>query len=112
MQGMLKKAFSVKRIMIYTLVIIVTYFATTAYFAPYRRAAKAITYYYGSKGDVVITIQDKLKRWGYYSGSVDGVYGYQTYTAVKYFQSSNGLTADGVVGSATLAALGINQGST
>ena len=109
---MVKKIFSFKKILIYTLVIIVTYFATTAYFAPYRNAAKAITYYYGSRGDVVIQIQDKLKRWGYYTGSVDGVYGYQTFTAVKYFQSKNGLYADGVVGNQTLAALGINTGST
>lgn len=32
------------------------------------------------------TIQTKLKRWGYYKGSVDGIYGSQTREAVKYFQ--------------------------
>ena len=66
---------------------------------------------YGSSGDEVKQIQTKLRDWGYYKGSVDGVYGSQTYEAVKAFQSSNGLTADGIAGSQTLAALGINSGS-
>ena len=38
---------------------------------------------YGSRGTEVRTIQEKLKRWGYYSGSVDGIYGSQTVSAVK-----------------------------
>lgn len=61
----------------------------------------------GSRGETVKTIQKKLKRWGYYSGSVDGIYGSQTVAAVKYFQRKNGLTADGIVGAKTLAALGM-----
>ena len=32
---------------------------------------------YGSRGQEVRTIQDKLKRWGYYKGNVDGIYGSQ-----------------------------------
>ena len=49
---------------------------------------------YGSRGSEVKTIQTKLKRWGYYSGSVDGIYGSQTVAAVKKFQKKNGLTVD------------------
>ena len=49
---------------------------------------------YGSRGDEVIQIQTKLKRWGYYNGSIDGIYGSQTLSAVKWFQSKNGLTVD------------------
>ena len=41
---------------------------------------------YGSRGDEVIQIQTKLKRWGYYNGNIDGIYGSQTVNAVKYFQ--------------------------
>lgn len=63
----------------------------------------------GNRGDTVKLIQKKLKRWGYYKGSVDGIYGAQTKAAVKYFQSKNGLVADGIVGKKTLAALGISQ---
>lgn len=61
----------------------------------------------GSSGEQVRTLQSKLKQWGYYSGSVDGVFGSKTQEAVKYFQRRNGLTADGVVGPATAAALGM-----
>lgn len=61
----------------------------------------------GSRGDEVKKIQTKLKNWGYYSGSVDGVFGWQTENAVKSFQRKNGLTADGVAGKQTLNAMGI-----
>jgi len=49
---------------------------------------------YGSRGEEVREIQTKLKRWGYYTGNVDGVYGTRTLEAVKLFQRKNGLTAD------------------
>lgn len=71
----------------------------------------AAVYRQGSSGSTVSTIQTKLKRWGYYSGKVDGIYGSTTAKAVKYFQSSNGLKADGVAGNATLKAMGISQTS-
>ena len=43
----------------------------------------------GSRGDDVKKVQTKLKNWGYYSGSIDGVYGWQTENAVKSFQKKN-----------------------
>lgn len=61
----------------------------------------------GSQGEDVKTLQNKLKRWGYYYGAVDGIFGGQTRSAVKYFQQANGLAADGVVGPATAKALGM-----
>ena len=64
---------------------------------------------YGSNGEEVKEIQKKLKEWGYYDGHVDGIYGYKTYSAVKKFQSKNGLKADGIAGEKTLSALGINS---
>lgn len=66
---------------------------------------------YGSRGDEVRQIQTKLKRWGYYYGSVDGIYGSQTLAAVKWFQSKNGLQVDGIAGPKTLAAMGIFNSS-
>ena len=66
---------------------------------------------YGSRGDEVIQIQTKLKRWGYYNGSVDGIYGSQTLAAVKYFQRKNGLIQDGIAGHDTLRAMGIYTSS-
>ena len=61
----------------------------------------------GSRGDDVKQLQTKLKRWGYYTGAVDGIFGAQTEEAVKYFQRKNGLAVDGIVGSATAKALGL-----
>lgn len=72
--------------------------------------AQAATYRQGSTGEQVRIIQSKLKNWGYYDGSVDGVFGSQTTQAVKYFQRKNGLTPDGIVGPATLRALGMQDG--
>ena len=66
---------------------------------------------YGSRGSEVKTIQDKLKRWGYYNGNVDGIFGSKTLAAVKSFQKKNGLTVDGIAGTKTLAAMGIMNSS-
>lgn len=66
---------------------------------------------YGSRGEEVRQIQTKLKRWGYYKGNVDGIYGSQTLEAVKYFQRKNGLTVDGIAGTQTLKAMGIMSSS-
>ncbi|WP_414705237.1 spore cortex-lytic enzyme [Pseudobacteroides sp.] len=74
--------------------------------------SKAALSYYGSRGQEVIDIQSKLYNWGYYNDIVDGIYGYNTYKAVTYFQSKNGLSADGIVGPKTLAALGLPTGET
>ena len=72
--------------------------------------AEAVTYKRGSSGSVVSQIQTKLKNWGYYRDAVDGIYGSRTETAVTSFQRRNGLTADGMAGPATLAAMGISAG--
>lgn len=83
-------------------------FAANLLIISVAQSAAAETYKKGSSGQVVNQIQTKLKDWGYYSGSVDGVFGSGTETAVKLFQRKNGLSADGKVGPATLAALGIS----
>lgn len=58
----------------------------------------------GSTGDLVVWAQEHLISAGFQI-PVDGGYGAQTLTAVKSFQTAHGLTADGVIGSATWAAL-------
>lgn len=63
----------------------------------------------GSKGGEVKEVQRRLKEWGYYKGTVDGVYGTGTVAAVKAFQKKNGLPADGVCGLKTYQALGMND---
>lgn len=71
---------------------------------------KAALSYYGSRGQEVINIQDKLYKWGYYKGIVDGIYGYQTYKAIRLFQYKNNLMVDGIAGPETLSALGLPSG--
>lgn len=71
------------------------------------KTIEAATYTWGSEGDVVRQIQQKLKQWGYYTGNADGKYGYKTWEAVKSFQSKNGLKADGIAGQQTLEKIGI-----
>lgn len=80
-------------------------FCLTLCLLPLR--ADAATLKVGSRGDEVKTLQTKLKRWGYYSGGIDGIFGSVTKAAVVYFQRTNGLAADGIVGPATAKALGM-----
>ena len=64
--------------------------------------------YWGMRGQQVRQVQQKLRQWGYFDGTVDGVFGQETYDAVVRFQKKNGLKADGVAGEETLAAMGIS----
>ncbi|SRR5579883_1958757 len=63
----------------------------------------------GSTGPDVTALQQQLRNLGY-GISVDGIFGPSTDSAVRQFQASNGLVADGIVGSATRNALynGVN----
>lgn len=76
----------------------------TNYFKPQSEAQYSVMATTTAENKV---IQQKLKRWGYYTGSVDGIYGSKTREAVKYFQRKNGLSVDGIVGPKTAAALGM-----
>ncbi len=82
----------------------VSIFAMDIYFS---RALAQETLYWGSRGSEVKTLQQTLKKWGYYDGPIDGVYGGGTFTAVKEFQRKNGLSVDGVVGAQTSKAMGL-----
>ena len=59
----------------------------------------------GDSGSAVKDLQTKLKKLGYYDGTVDSTFGSGTYTAVRAFQKKYNLTADGVAGSETLKKL-------
>ena len=93
-----------KKILVLALAVI---FAVNVFIIALAQHASADLYKKGSSGPTVSEIQTRLKNWGYYSGSVDGVYGSQTEKAVRWFQQKNGLQADGQVGDLTLAALGM-----
>lgn len=59
----------------------------------------------GSRGEAVRELQEKLITLGYLDGHADGIYGNDTVSAVKSFQRNMGLSADGIAGASTLAAL-------
>jgi len=106
-----KKSF----ILVVVTVLSVSIMCTTYYysnklsaFLEYSRAALSN---YGSTGTEVTNIQTRLYDWGYYNGTIDGMYGYETYQAIRDFQTSNGLTVDGIAGPETLAALGLPTGT-
>lgn len=57
-------------------------------------------------GDDVRELQERLNTLGFNCGAVDGVFGRMTERAVRDFQTNTGLPADGIVGEATLTAMG------
>lgn len=87
-------------------IFILTFILSTVFTANSAFALSKI----GSRGQEVINIQTRLKNWGYYKGTVDGVFGSGTQAAVKSFQRKNGLTPDGIAGPATLAKIGLPTG--
>ncbi len=85
------------------LAVLLSFFAVFFLFA----RADAAVLSWGSRGDQVKKVQQKLIDWGYMKGTADGVFGANTYDAVVWFQRRNGLAVDGVVGKSTAAALGL-----
>lgn len=66
---------------------------------------------YGSRGDEVTQIQERLTELGYDPGTVDGIFGARTQEAVRAFQQDYGLAVDGIAGENTLRALGLLEDS-
>lgn len=66
---------------------------------------------YGSRGESVRQVQSRLNKLGYWCGTADGIFGVNTRSAVRRFQSAKGLSVDGIVGPKTYSALGISPSS-
>jgi hypothetical protein len=61
-----------------------------------------------ANGSVVAEVQRFLTREGFYQGPIDGVLGSRTYYAVRAYQRSRNLTADGQIGPEVRNAMGLN----
>lgn len=59
----------------------------------------------GAKGELVKYLQRSLAEAGYDVGKIDGIFGSDTLSAVRAFQSDHGLTPDGKVGKLTWTAI-------
>ena len=96
-----------KRKLILALVVV---FTVNILIIALAQSVDAVSYKRGSTGNAVKEIQIRLRDWGYYNGSIDGIFGSRTEAAVKAFQKANKLTVDGKAGPATLEAIGLPTG--
>ena len=55
----------------------------------------------GAKGNITKLLQEKLVKLGYNTNGIDGIFGSGTYSAVREFQKTRGLSIDGIVGQNT-----------
>lgn len=108
MKFTLKKKQALIAVMLSAVLVCACVFAVSAYKkASASKGEIAVLSKLGSRGDEVRSIQKKLKSLGYYTGSVDGIYGVGTQSAVKAFQKNCGITSDGIAGQKTLLYLGL-----
>jgi N-acetylmuramoyl-L-alanine amidase len=93
------------------IIALVIVFLINIFIILFTQSTFAAVYKQGSSGETVKKIQQVLKSNGFYTASVDGIYGSKTTAAVKSFQKSCGITADGICGPITLKYLGISDSS-
>ena len=72
-----------------------------------KTSASAVTTVQAATANIT-EVQKRLKKWGYYTGNVDGINGPKTISAVKRFQKRYGLTQDGIVGPLTAEKMGLS----
>lgn len=98
-----------KKIFILFVILILFGIVSSTFYVSYVSNVTYAISKYGSSGSEVKKIQEKLKRWGYYDGAIDGIYGTKTVKAVKSFQKKVGLKVDGIAGEKTLEKMGISS---
>ena len=103
-----------KKVIKITAIIVVFMFAATitAVVINGNNHADAAIVRAGSNTADIRAVQSRLKEWGFYAGSVDGIYGNMTVAAVRRFQQKHNLTVDGIAGPNTLGKMGVAVGLT
>lgn len=66
---------------------------------------EGVTLVSGNTGDGVTRLQTRLRELGYYTGTIDGIYGSGTVSSVRAFQKKMGLSNTGKADAATQTAL-------
>jgi len=61
----------------------------------------------GMESEEIMQVQQRLKNWGYYNGSISGKYDLKTYLAVMDFQRVYDLPVNGITAKDTLEAMGL-----
>lgn len=62
---------------------------------------------YEGRGSIVVEVQRRLAREGYYQGAIDGVMGSRTHYAIRAYERAHGLSADGEIDDQLLGAMGL-----
>ena len=108
-----KKLKGVLVISIFVFIVLTTFFGTMLVFKERYETIETVAKIEKVEAAVASTteVQKRLKKWGYYTGAVDGINGPKTIAAVKKFQKRYGLTQDGIVGPLTAAKMGISVNS-
>ncbi len=105
--------YSFKKRVLSIILILTIFAASTGYIVAdnYSDSTKQVLSKLGSQGEEVRQIQKKLKSLGFFNGTVDGIYGVKTRSAVRRFQASVGIKVDGIAGPKTLLYMGLGSGS-
>lgn len=98
-----------KRLTLYIMLVLIVFFSGVSIvgYKKYISSIPTVIYKVGSSSDTVKELEEKLKWLGFFKGTPDNYYGYDTFEAVKKVQKDRGLRIDGIAGDKTLATLGI-----
>ena len=73
----------------------------------YGRPREVVYYANSADGSIVVSVQRRLARAGYYRGAIDGVMGPGTRRAIRSYERTHGLRVDGVIDRRLLATMGL-----
>lgn len=102
-----------KKLVIIFMPLTIMFFLFNIFIHPvlYPSYLEVVAYKVGANNPTVKEIEARLKWLGYFKGTPDNYYGWDTFEAVKKLQRARGLKPDGIAGDRTLRTLGIIDGA-